>query len=137
MAPRVYVCDQNPRMRQLIRERLHGHAEIVGEGGTAADAVTGATQQTLDVLVLDYRTAIGSIEATVAAVKEAAPDTAVVIHTGVPRNLIEEQVTQAGAIYSSKSEPEHLPMLVRALMSKREGVRETGPASTEAASPGS
>jgi DNA-binding NarL/FixJ family response regulator len=115
MAPRVYVCDQNPRMRQLIDERLRGHGEIVGESGTADEAVAAAADLAPELVVLDYRTAIGNIEEAVAAIKERSPSTTVVIHTGVPRYLIEEQVQAAGAIYSPKNEPEHLIALVGAL----------------------
>lgn len=112
MAPRVYVCDQNPRMRQLLGERLEGHAEIVGEGATAEEAVTGAGELEPDVVVLDFRTAVGNLDDTVAAIKESHPATAVVVHTGVPRYLIEDQVTSAGGVYSPKNEPEHLIALV-------------------------
>ena len=115
MAPRVYVCDQNPRMRQLLAERLRGHAEIVGEGDSAADAVAGASELEPDVVVLDFRTAVGTLDETVAAVKEAHSATAVVVHTGVPRYLIEDQVSAAGGIYSPKNEPEHLIALVDSL----------------------
>ena len=115
MAARVYVCDQNPRMRQLLHERLHGHADMVGECATADEAIGAAAELEPDLVVLDYRTAVGNIEGSVAAIKEASPATAVVIHTGVPRYLIQEQVENAGGIYSPKNEPEHLIALVRAL----------------------
>jgi two-component system, NarL family, nitrate/nitrite response regulator NarL len=115
MAARVYVCDQNPRMRQLLQERLHGHADVLGEGGTADEAIAAAAEIEPDLLVLDYRTAVGNIEGTVAAIKEASPATAVVIHTGVPRYLIQEQVEAAGGIYSPKNEPAHLIALARAI----------------------
>lgn len=112
---RVYVCDQNPRMRQLLGERLHGHAEIVGEGGSADEAVTGAAELEPDIVVLDFRTAVGNLDDTVAAIKESHPGAAVVVHTGVPRYLIEDQVTAAGGVYSPKNEPEHLIALVGSL----------------------
>lgn len=115
MAPRVYICDDNPRMRQLIEERLAGHAEIVGRGGTAREAVTAAAELDPDVVVLDYRTAISNLVETVAAIKAPSPSTAVVVHTGVPRYLIEDQVREAGGVYSGKSEPEHLVKLVRSV----------------------
>jgi chemotaxis response regulator CheB len=124
MAPRVYVCDQNPRMRQLLHERLRGHAEIVGEGATAEEAIGATPEVQPDLVVLDYRTAVGNIEGTVESIKESSPSTAVVIHTGVPRYLIQEQVEAAGGVYSPKNEPEHLIALVGALK----------PAATEAAS---
>jgi chemotaxis response regulator CheB len=115
MAPRVYVCDQNPRMRQLIEERLSGHADIVGEGASADEAIAGAAELAPDLLVLDYRTAVGNIEGTVASIADASPATTVVIHTGVPRYLIQEQVEAAGGVYSPKNEPEHLISLVGAI----------------------
>ncbi len=115
MAPRVYVCDQNPRMRQLLEERLRGHAEIVGEGGSAQEAVAATAELEPDVVVLDFRTAVGNLEETVAAIKTPNPSTAVVVHTGVPRYLIEDQVNAAGGVYSPKNEPEHLIALVGTL----------------------
>jgi len=124
MAPRVYLCDQNPRMRQLLEERLDGHAEIVGEGGTAEEAVAATAELEPDVVVLDFRTAVGNLEHTVAAIKDPSPSTTVVVHTGVPRYLIEDQVNAAGGVYSPKNEPEHLIALVGSLE----------PASREAAS---
>lgn len=127
MASGVYVCDQNPRMRQLIAERLQGHGTIVGESGTAKDAVAAVAELEPDMVVLDYRTAIGAIEETVASIKEQCPSAVVVVHTGVPRYLIEEQVQAAGAVYSPKNEPEHLIALVGSLK----------PARGEAASQGS
>ncbi len=125
MAARVYVCDQNPRMRQLLRQRLTGHADIVGESGTADEAIAAAALDWSPTLVvLDYRTAVGNIDGSVAAIKESSPSTAVVIHTGVPRYLIQDQVEDAGGVYSPKNEPEHLIALVGALQ----------PSATEAAS---
>jgi CheY-like chemotaxis protein len=121
MASGVYVCDQNPRMRQLIEERLRGHGTIVGEGATAKEAVAATAELEPDMVVLDYRTTIGSIDETVAAIKDHSPSTVVVVHTGVPRYLIEEQVQAAGAVYSPKNEPEHLIALVDSL---RPTVRE-------------
>jgi chemotaxis response regulator CheB len=127
MVPRAYVCDQNPRMRQLIEERLRGHAEIVGEGGTAQEAVDATGELHPDVVVLDYRTAIGSLEDTVAAIKDFNPGTMVVVHTGVPRYLIQDQVEAAGGVYSPKNQPEHLTALVGSIT----------PATKAAASPDS
>ena len=115
MAPRVYLCDQNPRMRQLLGERLRGHAEIVGEGETAQQAVEATGDLEPEVVVLDFRTAVGKLDETIAAIKEPSPSTVVVVHTGVPRYLIEDQVNAAGGVYSSKSEPAHLLGLVSGL----------------------
>jgi CheY-like chemotaxis protein len=115
MAPRVYVCDQNPRMRQLIGERLRGRCDIVGEGETANEAVAATRKLAPDLVVLDYRTTIGGIEDTVGAIKDTSPSAVVVVHTGVPRYLIEDQIQAAGAVYSPKNQPEHLITLVASL----------------------
>ena len=127
MLPRVYICDDNPRMRQLIEARLAGKADVIGSGATADDAVAAATELEPDVVVLDYRTTVANMPETVAAIKAPSPSTAVVVHTGVPRYLIEDDVHAAGAVYSPKNEPEHLVELVR----------EVSPARAEATSPGS
>jgi chemotaxis response regulator CheB len=113
--PRVYICDDNPRMRQLIEERLDGHAEIVGTGGTAQAAVAASGELEPDVVVLDFRTAVGNLDESVAAIKASAPSAVVVVHTGVPRYLVQAQVEAAGGVYSPKSEPEHLVGVMRTL----------------------
>jgi DNA-binding NarL/FixJ family response regulator len=127
MLPRVVICDDNPRMRELIHERLSGRADIVGSAGTAEEAVVAANELEPDVVVLDFRTAVANLAETVAAIKEPHPSTAVVVHTGVPRYLIEDQVQAAGGVYSPKNEPEHLAELLRSVR----------PRPTAAASPGS
>ncbi|MEA2385882.1 MAG: hypothetical protein QOJ22_56 [Thermoleophilaceae bacterium] len=127
MAPRVYVCDENPRMRQLIQERLGGDAEVVGTGTSAQEAIEAAPELEPDLVVLDFRTAVGNLEETIAAIKGSRPSTAVVVHTGVPRYLVEQQVVAAGGVYSPKNEPEHLSELVRSV----------SPAARESASRGS
>ena len=116
--PRVYICDDNPRMRQIITDRLEGHAEVVGTGGTARAALAAVTRLAPDMLVLDYRTAVGHLEETVSAVKERDPAITVVVHTGVPRSLIQDQVEGVGGIYSPKNEPEHLVALVRGIRAR-------------------
>lgn len=127
MAPRVYICDDNPRMRQLIQQRLRGAAEVVGMGSSATEAIEATLELEPDVVVLDFRTAVGNLEETVAAIKGPRPSTAVVVHTGVPRYLIEGRVEAAGGVYSPKNEPEHLTELVRSV----------SPAAEESASRGS
>ena len=127
MLPRVYICDDNPRMRQLIEARLAGAGQVIGSGTTAEEAVEATGELEPDIVVLDFRTAVGSLADSVAAIKAHRPSVAVVVHTGVPRNLVEDDVRAAGAVYSPKNEPEHLVRLVR----------EISPATAEAASQGS
>ena len=107
-----------------IRTRACGSSSRSGFAGTATSSAraelpprpsAAAAELDPDLVVLDYRTTIGSIEETVAAIKESSPSTVVVVHTGVPRYLIEEQVQTAGGVYSPKNEPEHLIGLVKSL----------------------
>lgn len=100
-------------MRQLIEARLAGRADIVGSGATADDAVEAAAALEPDVVVLDFRTVVGRLPETVRAIKGPHPSTTVVVHSGVPRYLIEEEVQAAGGVYSPKNEPEHLSELLR------------------------
>lgn len=136
--PRVYICDDNPRMRQIITDRLEGHAEVVGSGGTARGAIGVVTRLEPDMVVLDYRTAVGQLEETVASIKDRHPSVSVVVHTGVPRSLIQDQVEACGGVYSPKNEPEHLVALVHALrpVSAKQPVAAHENV-TEAVSPGS
>ena len=114
-------------MRQLIEARLAGAGRVIGAGASANDAVEAASELEPDVVVLDFRTAVGSLPQTVAAIKASRPSAEVVVHTGVPRYLVEDDVQASGAVYSPKNEPEHLVELVR----------EISPAAAEAASRGS
>ena len=102
-------------MQQLIEERLQGHAEIVGTGATAHEAIEAIPELEPDMVVLDLRTAVGNLEQTIARIKAPRPSTAVVVHTGVPRYLIQDMVEAAGGVYSPKNEPEHLSQLVRSV----------------------
>jgi two-component system, NarL family, nitrate/nitrite response regulator NarL len=123
MLPRVYICDDNPRMRQLIESRLAGSARVIGSGESAQEAIDAAAELEPDVLVLDFRTAVAKLSETVAAIKAPRPSITVVVHTGVPRYLIEDQVVEAGGVYSPKNEPEHLNGLMRSV--KPAGVEAT------------
>ena len=107
-------------MRQLIEARLRGCAEVVGTGASAQDTIAAMPELEPDIVVLDFRTAVGNLEETIAAIKAPRPSTAVVVHTGVPRYLIEDRVEAAGGIYSPKNEPEHLSTLVRAVSAAAE-----------------
>jgi DNA-binding NarL/FixJ family response regulator len=127
MAPRAYICDENPRMRQLIELRLAGSAEIAGSGETPQDAIDAAAEMDLDVVVLDFRTAVGSLGESIAAIKELRPSVTVVVHTGVPRYLIEDQVEKAGGVYAPKHEPEEFVELMRSV--NRAGLEATSPGS--------
>jgi DNA-binding NarL/FixJ family response regulator len=113
-------------MRQLIQERLRGQAEVVGTGSTAREAIEATLELEPDMVVLDFRTAVGNLEETVAAIKAPRPSTAVVVHTGVPRYLIEDRVEAAGGVYSPKNEPEHLTDLVRSVSPAAAGAASRG-----------
>lgn len=113
-------------MRQLIEARLHGRAEVVGTGASAQDAIAATPELEPDLVVLDFRTAVGNLEETIAAIKAPRPSTEVIVHTGVPRYLIEDRVEAAGGVYSPKNEPEHLPRLVEGISSAAQAAASRG-----------
>jgi DNA-binding NarL/FixJ family response regulator len=114
-------------MRQLIEARLAGNAEVIAFGATPQEAVDAAADLELDVVVLDFRTAVANLAETIATIKASRPSVTVMVHTGVPRYLIEDQVQKAGGVYAPKHEPEEFVALMRSV----------SPAGVEAASPDS
>lgn len=123
MGARVFICDANPRMRQVVEGHVEGHAEIVGSGATPDDAIAAAAELDPDAIVLDFRTAVGDLTGTINAIQERRPGTTAIVHSGVPRHLIEDMVEAAGGIFAAKNEPERLVQLIRASAAKEAASR--------------
>jgi len=81
---RVLLADDHPIYREGVRRVIEKipEVELVGETATAADAPLLARQQKADVLLLDVTMPGPGYLATIQAVKEAAPDTKVLVVSG-------------------------------------------------------
>jgi DNA-binding NarL/FixJ family response regulator len=55
VALRVFLCDDSPGFRALVRAVLNGDVEVVGEAGDGRTGVEGVAATAPDVLVLDLR----------------------------------------------------------------------------------
>ena len=79
---RVLVVDDHPMVREGLRSMLAGSGfEVVGEAGSAEEAVRLATERTPDVILLDIGLPGADGLAALASLKQAAPRAAVLIVT--------------------------------------------------------
>lgn len=79
---RLFLCDDNPNYRKLARIALEkaGH-EIVGEAGSAAEAIESAPRAGADVLLLDLNMpGMSGLEA-LPHLRDAVPSASIVILT--------------------------------------------------------
>ncbi len=80
---RVFVADDHELVRYALRTVLEdeGDMEVVGEAGDSADTISGCVEQCPDVLVLDMRMPGEGGVAVCRKVREACPETAVLVLT--------------------------------------------------------
>ena len=83
MTIRVLIVDDHPVTREGLRDALEisEEIEVAGEAATGEEAVEAARAQTPDVVFMDVRMpGIGGIEAT-RRIREASPETKVILFT--------------------------------------------------------
>src|SRR6185436_14075222 len=79
--PTVLVVDDEELIRWSLTERLSQEGYRLGEAGTAADALA-RHREGVDLVLLDYRLPDGDGLAVLKQMKEADPDTIVILLTG-------------------------------------------------------
>ena len=83
MSIRVLICDDH----EVVREGLHGligrqaGMSLVGEAGTVAEAIEAAARTKPDVVVMDVRLPDGSGVEACRSIREARPETKVIMLT--------------------------------------------------------
>ena len=83
MSIRVLICDDH----EVVREGLHGligrqaAMSLVGEAGTVAEAIEAAARTKPDVVVMDVRLPDGSGVEACRSIREARPETKVIMLT--------------------------------------------------------
>ena len=84
MAIRVVLVDDVPEMRRLVRTalRFRGGFEVVGEAGDGTAAVTLASEQQPDIVVLDLGLPDLAGRDVLAGIREQSPTSKVVIFSG-------------------------------------------------------
>ena len=96
--PKILIVDDNDLMRTLLRGMLRGDEYlVVGEARNGLQAVEAAQRLTPDIVCLDVMMPeMDGLEA-LQAIKEARPDTVVVMITGNPSVENVQESIQGGA----------------------------------------
>ena len=83
MTVRVLICDDHEVVREGLRGLIARQAgmSVVGEAGTAAEAIETAARAKPDVVIMDVRLPDGSGVEACRAIREARPETKVVMLT--------------------------------------------------------
>lgn len=105
---RIYLCDDVPELRALLRYGLEEDDDlrVVGEAGDARDAIAGVAEHGPDVLLLDLSMpGMDGLEA-LPLLREASPQTAVVVFSGFAAERMAEPALALGAArYLEKGAP--------------------------------
>jgi DNA-binding NarL/FixJ family response regulator len=98
LAPTVLIAEDAESERAVMRDLLEAEGiAVVAEAGDGAEAVDRAIQSRPDVVLMDLRMpAVGGIEAT-RLIKEALPNTQVIILTVYEGPLPERSAEEVGA----------------------------------------
>jgi DNA-binding NarL/FixJ family response regulator len=104
----IYLCDDVPELRALLRYGLEEDSdlEVIGEAGSAEDAIVAVTGLQPDVVLLDLSMpGMDGLEA-LPLIREAAPDAAVIVFSGFAADRMREPAMELGAwSYLEKGEP--------------------------------
>ena len=105
---RIFLCDDVPELRALLRYGLEEDTrlKVVGEAGTAHEGIAGVAELQPDVVLLDLSMpGMDGLEA-IPHIREAAPDTAILIFSGFAGERMREPALALGAVgYLEKGEP--------------------------------
>jgi DNA-binding NarL/FixJ family response regulator len=83
MATRILIVDDHEVVREGLRALLNRREgmEVVGQAGTVADAIAEAARMEPDVIVMDVRLPDGSGIEACRAIREARPETRIIMLT--------------------------------------------------------
>lgn len=96
---RIVIADDSEDVRFLLRLRFERNGEfvVVGEADNGRDAVDLVAQHRPDVIVLDLAMPQMDGLQAAAAIREASPDTHIVILSGYGEEAMQERALEAGA----------------------------------------
>lgn len=95
MGPRVFLCDDSPGYRALLRAVLDGSAEVVGEADDGPAGVRGVAATAPDVLVLDLHMPGGDGLAALEALRRLPDPPRVVVVSASPLEEVERLTSRA------------------------------------------
>lgn len=96
---RVYLCDDAPDYRRLLREVLAAEEdlEVVGESGNGRQCLDDAPDSHPDVIVLDVNMPVMNGFEALPALREALPEAQVVVLSTGPAPDFEDRALALGA----------------------------------------
>ena len=115
---RVYVCDDSPEHRALVRAVLADDrdVEIVGEACDGEQCLSDLAEARPDVLLLDLRMPRVDGFAALEALRGRPDAPRVLVLTSSSADEVEDRIRAAGATYLRKgASPDELRRAVRAL----------------------
>jgi DNA-binding NarL/FixJ family response regulator len=113
---RVYICDDSPEYRMLLRMVLvDAGATIVGEGGDGHECLTGAAGTDPSIVLLDLNMpGLSGLEA-LPRLRDLVPNAKIVVLTTSKAEETEDQALTLGAdaFVSKPLDAAHVPQLLR------------------------
>ena len=106
----IVLADDDPDQRFLVRAALEGsdRFEVLGEAKDGAEAVEAAARLRPDVLLLDLSMPVMNGVEAILPIREASPETKIVVLSHVPRPRLEALMRARGAVgYLEKREVLH------------------------------
>jgi DNA-binding NarL/FixJ family response regulator len=105
---RIFLCDDVPELRALLRYGLEEDAElrVVGEAGTAQAGIAAVAELLPDVVLLDLSMpGMDGLEA-IPRLREVSPGSSIVVFSGFAADRMREPALELGADrYLEKGEP--------------------------------
>ena len=98
-ACQVVICDDQPAFREIVSVvlGLEPDVEVVGEAGDGREAIRIVAELRPDVLLLDVAMPVMDGLEALPQIRESAPDTRVVMLTGVASETIRRRALEGGA----------------------------------------
>jgi DNA-binding NarL/FixJ family response regulator len=109
MSLSVYICDNYGALRDLMRFALEDdpRVQVVGEAEDAITCVRELPEARPDVLVLDLRMpGVTGLEA-VPEIRDASPDTRIVVYSQYIDDRTEAELREAGHVPAGESDELH------------------------------